>query len=141
MLGGLRGQALEALQLALGLLPGVLGQARRLEALAQLLGLGRGLVHLAQLLLDRLELLAQEVLALALLHLGLHLRLDPAADLHQLELAREQLGEHRSRLATLRSSSSACFSSVFSRSAPAIMCPSSAGSSRLVTATSSSSGR
>ena len=47
----------------------------------------------------------------------------------------------RSRLATSRSSSSSCFSSVLIRSAPAIMCASSAGSSRLATAICSSSGR
>ena len=47
----------------------------------------------------------------------------------------------RRRLATLRSSSSACFSSVFIRSAPAIMLASSEGSSMLFTAINSSSGR
>ncbi len=93
MLGRLRRQPLEALQLALGLLARVLGQLGRLDLLAQLVGLGLLLVHLAELLLDRLELLAQEVLALALLHLGLDLRLDPRADRDQLELAREQLGQ------------------------------------------------
>ena len=46
-------------------------------------------VALAELLLDRLQLLAQEVLALALLHLGLHLRLDLRAELEHLELAVE----------------------------------------------------
>jgi hypothetical protein len=91
VLGRLRRQALESLQLALGLLPGVLGQLRLLEPLAQLGGLGLRLVDLAQLLLDRLQLLAQEVLALTLVHLGLDLRLDARADLGQLLLAREQL--------------------------------------------------
>ena len=46
-------------------------------------------VALAELLLDRLQLLAQEVLALALLHLRLHLRLDLRAELEHLELAVE----------------------------------------------------
>ena len=93
MLGRLRRQPLEAPELALGLLPRVLGQVRLLELLAQLLRLGLRLVDLAELLLDRLELLAQEVLALALLHLRLDLRLDPRADLDELELAREDLGQ------------------------------------------------
>ena len=42
-------------------------------------------------LLDRLQLLAQEVLALGLVHLGLDLGLDLRAELHHLELAREDL--------------------------------------------------
>src|SRR4030095_12624871 len=41
---------------------------------------------LAELLLDRLQLLAQEVLALALVQLGLDLGLDPRAELEHLEL-------------------------------------------------------
>ena len=87
-------EVLEARQLTLGLLHGVLGQARLVELPAQLLGLDLLLVLLAQLVLDGLELLAQEPLALALVHLRLHLRLDAGADLHQLELAGEYLGEH-----------------------------------------------
>ena len=47
----------------------------------------------------------------------------------------------RSRLATSRSSSSSCFSSVLIRSEPAIRCESADGSSRLATAICSSSGR
>ena len=61
--GGLR-QLLEPRELALGLAAHLLGQRDRVELLAQLLDLGLGRVALAQLLLDRLELLAQEVLAL-----------------------------------------------------------------------------
>ena len=93
VLGGLRRQLLEPVELALGGLHGVLRQTRGLDLLAQLVRLGRLLVDLAELLLDRLELLAQEVLALALLHLGLDLRLDLRADRDQLELPREQLGQ------------------------------------------------
>ena len=51
--------------------------------LVDLLGL---LVPLAELLLDRLQLLAQEVLALVLADLGLHLRLDLRSELEDLEL-------------------------------------------------------
>ena len=53
---------------------------------AQLLDLLGLLVALAELLLDRLQLLAQEVLALVLADLGLHLRLDLRAELEHLEL-------------------------------------------------------
>ena len=93
VLGRLRRQALEALQLALGLLHRVLGQVGGLDLLAQLGGLGLRLVDLAELVLDRLELLAQEELALALVDLGLDLRLDLRPDRDQLQLAREQLGQ------------------------------------------------
>ncbi len=47
----------------------------------------------------------------------------------------------RSRWVTLRSSSSACLSSVLIRRDPAIMWPSTSGSSTFATATCSSSGR
>src|SRR5205823_13847829 len=93
VLGGLRRQSLEALQLALGLLARGLGQVGGLDLLAQLGRFRLRLVDLAELLLDRLQLLAEEELALTLLELGLDLRLDPAADLEDLELAREQLGQ------------------------------------------------
>ena len=91
VLGRLRRQLLQPVELALRGLHRVLRQSGGLDLLAQLVRLRGLLVHLAELLLDRLELLAQEVLALALLHLGLDLRLDPRADRDQLELAREQL--------------------------------------------------
>ena len=67
------------------------GSSTCAELLAQLVDLGLRRVPLAELLLDRLELLAQEVLALGLVELGLHLRLDPRADRDDLELAREDL--------------------------------------------------
>ncbi len=90
--GGLR-QLLQPRELAVGLAPHVLGQRDRAELLAQLLDLGLRRVALAQLLLDRLELLAQHVLALGLVELGLHLRLDPRPDRGDLELAGEDLRE------------------------------------------------
>ncbi len=93
VLGGGGRQALEPPQLALGLLAGVLGEVRRLDPLPQLVDLGLLLVALAQLLLDRLQLLAQVVLALALLDLRLDLRLDLGAELDHLELAGEDLGQ------------------------------------------------
>ena len=93
MLGGGLRQLLEARQLAVGLLAHVLGQRDRSQLLAQLVDLGLGRVALAQLGLDRLELLAQHVLALRVVELGLHLGLDPRPDRRHLELAREHLGE------------------------------------------------
>ena len=87
VLGGRRRQPLEPRELALRRLGGILRQRQLLEPLAQLVDLGLLRVALAELLLDRLQLLAQEVLALALLHLGLDLRLDLRAELEHLELA------------------------------------------------------
>ena len=55
------------------------------DAALELLDLGLLLVALAQLLLDGLELLAQEVLALHLGHLVLGLRLDLAAQLEHFQ--------------------------------------------------------
>ena len=91
VLGHRRLEPLQAAQLALDLLGDLLGEAQRLELLAQLLGLGLGLVALPQLVLDRLELLAQEVVALALLQLGLDLGLDLGVERHHLELAGKDL--------------------------------------------------
>ena len=58
----------------------------RFDLLAQLLDLLGLIVAFAELLLDRLHLLAQEVLALVLADLGLHLRLDLRAELEHFEL-------------------------------------------------------
>ena len=69
------------------------GRLGRLDPLAQLVDLGLLLVALAELVLDRLQLLAQEVLALALVDLGLDLRLDLGAEPDHLELAGEDLRE------------------------------------------------
>ena len=93
VLGHRRLEPLEPRQLAVDLLADLLGELDRGQLLAQLVGLGLDLVGLAELLLDRLQLLAQEVLALALLELGLDLRLDLRADRHHLELAGEDLRE------------------------------------------------
>ena len=99
VLGGRRRQLLQPRQLALGGLLGVLGQLRRLQPLAQLVDLGLLFVGLPQLVLDRLHLLAQEELALALVDLRLDLGLDPRADLDHLELAGEDLREPAQALA------------------------------------------
>ncbi len=93
VLGGDRRQLLESGELPLGGLLRILRQAGLLDPLAELVDLGLLLVALAELLLDRLELLAQEVLALALVDLGLDLGLDLRAELDHLELAGEDLRE------------------------------------------------
>src|SRR5438105_2108004 len=59
-------------------------------------------VALAELLLDRLQLLAQEVLALALLDLGGDLRLDLRAELVDLELALQDRGHLAQALVHVR---------------------------------------
>ena len=68
----------------------LLGHARGLDLLAQLVDLGLLRVLLAQLALDGLHLLAEDVLALGLVHLGLDLGLDPALELVDLDLVREE---------------------------------------------------
>ena len=69
-----------------GFLLHVLRHAGGVDLLAQLVGLALALVLLAQLLLDGLQLLAQIVVALRLLHLVLHLGLDLGAQLLHLDL-------------------------------------------------------
>ena len=68
----------------------LVGHARGLDLLAQLVDLGLLRVLLAQLALDGLHLLAEDVLALGLVHLGLDLGLDPALELVDLDLVREE---------------------------------------------------
>ncbi len=70
----------EPLQLPLGFLLRFLGKVRLGDLLRVLGDDGGGLVHLAQLLLDGLHLLAEEVLALVLLHLLLCLGPDLLAE-------------------------------------------------------------
>ncbi len=66
--GRLLGHALQAAELAFGLLLGALGHAGLFDLLAVLGDDALALVGLAELLLDGLELLAKDVLALVLLH-------------------------------------------------------------------------
>jgi hypothetical protein len=93
VLGGDWRQLLQTGELALGRLLRLLGQVCLLDALAQLVELRLLLVLLPQLLLDRLELLAEEILPLPLVDLGLDLGLDLRSELDDLELASEDLGE------------------------------------------------
>ena len=71
----------------------LVGHAGRLDLVAQLVDLGLLRIVLTQLALDRLELLAQDVLALGLVHLGLDFRLDPALQLEDLDLVGEEVGD------------------------------------------------
>ena len=90
VLGARRLHVLEAVELLEGDLLDLLGHLGLGDLLLKLLDVPRLVVDLAQLPLDRLELLAQHVLALRVPHLLLHLAVDPLADLEDLELAREQ---------------------------------------------------
>ena len=82
-------RALEARQLAVDLLARGLGQRQRGELLAQRVGVVR-LVALAELLLDRLELLAQVELPLPAAELLLDLRLDLLLGVDDGELALDE---------------------------------------------------
>ena len=84
---GGRGRHLrQPVELAQRFLLHLVGHARGFDLRAQLVDFLGLVVALAELLLDRLHLLAQEVLALALADLGLHLRLNLRAELEDLEL-------------------------------------------------------
>ena len=69
----------------------LLRHAGGLDLVAQLVDLGLLRVVLTQLALDGLELLAQDVLALGLVHLGLDLGLDPTLQLEDLDLVGEEV--------------------------------------------------
>ena len=93
VLGG-RGRELgEPVELAARGAVGLLGEVGLLDLSAELRDLGLLLVAFPELILDRLQLLAEEVLALGVLHLRLHLGLDLRAELEHLELAVEDDGE------------------------------------------------
>ena len=83
----------EPVELAQRFLPDRVGQPGGVKLFPQLVDLLGLLVTFAELLLDRLHLLAQEVLALVLADFGLHLRLDLRAELEDLELLDEQTVE------------------------------------------------
>ena len=70
-----------------------LGEAGGLDLLAQLVDLARLIVAFAKLLLDRLELLAQEVVTLVLADFRLHLGLDLRPELEHLELLDQEAVE------------------------------------------------
>ncbi len=84
-------QLRQPVEFAAGFLLGLLRHAGGVDLLPQLLDLGLGLAAFAQLLLDRLELLPEEVLSLRLAQLLLHIGLDFLAQLEDVEF----LGEKR----------------------------------------------
>ncbi len=86
-------EPLEPAHLAHRRLGDVLGQVLALELLDQLVDLGLVVVGLAELFLDRLQLLSEEELALALVDLARDLRLDLRAELRHLELTPEDRGD------------------------------------------------
>lgn len=87
-LGRHRRHQLELLELGVGLLLRFLRHARGVDALLELLEI-RAFLTLAQFLLDRLDLLVQVVLALALFHLTLHAPADALFDLQDVDLGLE----------------------------------------------------
>ena len=89
VLGGGHRHLGQAVQLADRLLLHRLRHPGGVDLLAQLLDFLRLVVALAELPLDGLELLAQEVVALVLADLRLHLRLDLGPELEDLELLDE----------------------------------------------------
>ena len=91
LLGRRAGDAGEAVDLLERTLLDLVGHRGLLDLLAQLGRLGHGGIVLAELLLDRLHLLAQDVFALGLVHLGLDLGLDAALELEHLDLLGEEL--------------------------------------------------
>ena len=99
MLGRRLRDLLQAGELAVDLRAHLLGELELVERGSELVDLGLGRVLLAELVLDRLHLLAQDPLALALLHLGVDLALDLRADGDDVELAGEDLGELAQALA------------------------------------------
>ena len=68
----------------------VFGHAGGFDLLAQLIRLRLLRILFAKFALDRLELFAQEVFALALIHLGAHIRLNLPLDLENLNLSRQE---------------------------------------------------
>ena len=94
-----RRQPLQPPQLAVGLLAHLLGQVELGQPLAQLLDLGLLRVLFAQFLLDGVQLLPQQVLALLLGQLALGLAGDLAAQLQHLDLVGQVVVHRPQRLA------------------------------------------
>ena len=93
VLGGRRRHLREPVELADRLPVRLLGHAGRLDLLAKLGQLLTPVVALAELLLDRLQLLPQVVLPLGLRHLALDLRVDLRPELEDLRFLRERLDQ------------------------------------------------
>ena len=98
MLGRLGRDHLEALEFLVGDLARLGRHLRLFDLFFDFLDFGAARVAVAQLFLNRLKLLAQVVLALILVELGLHLRLDLVPQFEHLDLApedRDQLFQPR----------------------------------------------
>jgi hypothetical protein len=90
-----------------------LGELGLLDALFELASLVAAVLAVAELLLDRLHLLVQVVLALRLLHLALDARADALLDLQDRDLAFHEAETFSSRsLTDRRASSISCFSAI-----------------------------
>ena len=89
-LGRHRAHRPQLLHFGVGLLPRLLAEAGLLDALLQLGDLVATVLGLAKLLLDRLHLFVEIVLALRLLHLTLHAIADLLLDLQDADLALHQ---------------------------------------------------
>ncbi len=87
--GGSRSHFRQPLQLAIALLEGLRGHSGLFHLLAKLVDFRLAVVGFAQLFVDGLELLAQQILTLALAHLFLHLFLDLVAQFQNLEFLGE----------------------------------------------------
>ena len=83
----------QPLELALGLAQHLVGGVGRLDPLPELGELGVLALAFAQLLLDRLDLLPQEVVALGLRELGANLLLNLGRKLQNRELPRQILAQ------------------------------------------------
>jgi hypothetical protein len=91
VLAGALGHALETLQLLARLLLDSSGIFASVDGLVELRDFGGALVALAQLLLDRAHLLAQQVLALQVVERTARAFRDVARDLEHFDPVREQL--------------------------------------------------
>jgi len=89
VLGGRGRHFREPIELAERLLTNLLGHAGGVDLGAQIVELLGLVVALAELLLNGLHLLTEQILALVLADLGLHLGLDLRAELEDLELLRQ----------------------------------------------------
>ena len=96
--GAMRRQSFQARQLALGLLAHLVGQVGLGQPAAQLFDFRLFRGGFAQLVLDGLHLLAQQVLALLLAHLALRLGGDLLAQLQHLHLVRQVAVDQPQRL-------------------------------------------
>ena len=94
VLGGGRRHFFEAAELAHRLFLHILGHAGGVDPLAQLVELAGVILVVAQFLVDRFELLAEEVLALVLADFRLHLGLNLRSDLEDLELLDQEPMQH-----------------------------------------------